>query len=77
VAIPEFGTVPGLNVNWLPSTSSLIYQAEGYGGPIPLLFGALPADGDLVRVAYRVQTTGALARALQRPVRPGAQYFRR
>jgi len=61
--IPEFGSVSGLNTAWLPSSSIVIYQAEAYTSPGPVLFGGVPSIGDVVKVAYRVASNGSLLRA--------------
>jgi hypothetical protein len=67
VTIPEFGSVSGLNANWLPSTNLLLYQAEAYASPGAVLFGGTPAQGDVVKVAYRISSTGSLLRAGSAP----------
>ena len=76
VSIPEFGAVAGLNNSWLPSSSIVVYQAESYSGPGPVLFGGVPSLGDVVRVAYRVASNGSLLREGLRRADP-RQYLRR
>ena len=81
VSIPEFGAVPGLNTNWLPATSFLIYEADAFGGPASVLFGATPVPGDSWHYAYRVLSNGALLRAAalrgDRSFATERQYLRR
>ncbi|MEK7401709.1 MAG: hypothetical protein AABZ80_05025 [Gemmatimonadota bacterium] len=76
VAIPEFGLVAGLNNSWLPSTSFVLYQAEAYSAPGPVLFGGVPSVGDVVRAAYRVTSSGTVVRAALRAI-DTRQYLRR
>jgi hypothetical protein len=81
VAIPDFGSVAGLNASWLLSTALLVYQAEAHGGPALVVFGSVPAIGDVYRAAYRIVSTGSLLRAAESGPhlrRAGArQYLRR
>ncbi len=77
VVVPDFGTIFGLNANWMLAPGSVIFQVEAYAGRGPLLFGALPVAGDVVRVAYRVQTTSAFLRAQVPPFHNRLQYLRR
>jgi len=61
--IPDFGGVPGLNNSWLPSSPFIEYQAEAYASPGPVMFGGIPSIGDVIKVAYRYGTNGALLRS--------------
>lgn len=77
VAIPDFGIIFGLNTNWMLAPGPVIYQVVAYSGRSPVLFGAVPVAGDVVRVAYRVLTTSALLTAGIRPFHERVQYLRR
>lgn len=55
VSIPELSLVPGFNANWmLVGDEPTQYYVEPFSGRTDLLFGALPAVGDVVRFSYRV-----------------------
>ena len=77
VVTPDFSIVFGFNTNWMLSTSSIIYQAEAYAGSGPVLFGAVPAVGEVVKVAYRVQANSSFLRSNASALHRRAQYLRR
>lgn len=59
---------------------SSAYAAEVFSGRGDLLFGALPANGEVYQVAYRQQSTSTLARLRGVHAAPFAltpQYLRR
>ena len=63
VAIPEFGSVAGLNSSWLLSSALVGYLAEADGGPGEVLLGGKPSIGDFQRWGIRYGSTGAVLRA--------------
>jgi len=77
VVTPDFGVLFGFNNSWMLSTPSIVFQAEAYAGPGPVLFGAVPTVGDVVKVAYRVQSNSTLLRANASLFPSRAQYLRR
>jgi hypothetical protein len=77
VVTPDFGTIFGFNPTWMPSTSSVLYEADAFAGSGALLFGAVPIVGDVVKQAYRVQANNTLLRANAGALHARAQYLRR
>lgn len=67
VTIPDFGGVSGLNNAWMLAPNlTTIYFAQANSGRTDLLFGALPAQGDVVRIAFRVALTNTIQMARMR-----------
>jgi len=81
VSIPDFTGTAGFNTSWmLGAGQSTNYFAEAFSGRTELLFGALPALGDVVRIGYRVATTTTglvQLRASARRAHALPQYLRR
>jgi hypothetical protein len=79
--IPDFTGTAGFSSSWmLGPGQSTNYFAEAFSGRTDLLFGALPALGDVVRLAYRVAVTNtalARVRGTTMPARSLPQYLRR
>jgi hypothetical protein len=58
VLVPDFTGTTGFNTSWmLGAGQQTNYFAEAFSGRTELLFGALPVQGDLVKIAYRVAAT--------------------
>ncbi|HEY8175769.1 MAG TPA: hypothetical protein VIF32_08760 [Gemmatimonadaceae bacterium] len=58
VLMPDFTGTTGFNSSWMLGPGRQTnYVAEAFSGRTDLLFGALPALGDVVRLAYRVAVT--------------------
>jgi hypothetical protein len=86
VVIPDVSAAAGFDAAWMliPNEPTGFY-AEAFSGRNDLLLGGKPADGDLVRFAYRVGTiftsqirAAALMSETGRWARPSfRQYFRR
>ena len=58
VLIPDFTGTTGFNVSWmLGAGQQTNYFTEAFSGRTELLFGALPVQGDLVKIGYRVAAT--------------------
>jgi hypothetical protein len=56
--IPDFTGIAGFNVSWMLAPNiTTVYSAEAFSGRTDLLFGALPALGDIVNFAYRAAFT--------------------
>jgi len=77
VVTPDFGTIFGFNPTWMPSTSSVVYEADAFAGSGALLFGAMPIVGDVVKLAFRVQANNTLLRANAGALHARVQYLRR
>ena len=83
VSIPDFSGTAGFNATWMPTPNqTVIYVVETYSGRTELLFGALPALSDIVRIGYRAAITTSIQlaqfRSAQRaPGRRLPQYLRR
>jgi hypothetical protein len=82
--VPDFSAVPGFTSSWMPVTGqSLPFFAQAFSGRGDLLFGAIPAAGEMIRLAYRVSTSSTLLRApgtaapATRPGRRISQYLSR
>jgi hypothetical protein len=81
IVTPDFTGTPGFNSSWMLAPSQpTTFFAEAFSGRTELLFGALPNQGDLVRLAYHVAptSTASLFRSRARSAgRMLPQYLRR
>jgi len=82
ISIPDLTGTAGFNAAWmLGANLSTVYFAEAFAGRAELLFGALPAQADIARLAYRAALTSTSqlfrVRDLSRTGRRLPQYLRR
>jgi len=80
--IPDMSGTAGFNAAWMLSAGQNVpYLAEAFSGRGDLLFGALPVNGDVYRLAYReLSTTTLRIRDAASPLRRlglTPQYLRR
>jgi hypothetical protein len=64
VLIPDFSGVSGFTTSWMPPTGqSVPYYAQAFAARPEVLFGAIPAIGETIKVAYRISATSTSLRA--------------
>jgi len=80
--IPDLTGIAGFSTSWaLVPNVTTVYSVEAFSGRTDLLFGALPAQGDVVRLAYRAGLTSTapffVSRGARKAGRRLPQYLRR
>jgi hypothetical protein len=88
--LPDFTGTAGFNASWMlgAGSTNTVFQADAYSGRVDYLFGATPANNDVLNVSFRAGFTStalqllASRAALLQPAltpmpRPRVQYFRR
>lgn len=63
VVLPDFSSTPGFLTEWMPVTGqNLPYYAQAFAARGDVLFGAIPAPGETIKLAYRASSSSTLLR---------------